>query len=214
MHDQPLDDYEWPTCACGRQLRQDELGRVACRLCQERADHALRQLPGRAGLYAQLATRLVPGRGGDGVVVSASRTAPLPLRLGPLSLSARGGVVTVLQTWLVDWHEQLGWRHPRWEGGLQQQCDQVVHALRVNLEWAATSHPAFGEFASEVGMLVRQCEQQMSGERRERPVLVACSCGTLLRVTVSTPGARCRGCNTQYGRSEVLELPLATRTAA
>lgn len=41
-----------------------------------------------------------------------------------------------------------------------------------------------------------------------------CSCGTLLRVTVSTPGARCRGCNTQYGRSEVLELPLAARAAA
>ena len=209
-----LAEYEWPTCPCGRQLRTDELGRAACRLCQDRVDGALRQLPGPKGLYASLATRLVPGRGGDGVVVSASRTAPLPLRLEPLSLMARGGVVTILQTWLVDWHECLGWRHPRWRGGMQQQLDDVVHALRVNLEWAATEHPAFGEFGREVSTLVRQCERQISGERPERTVSVACECGTILRVTVSTPGARCRGCGTQYGRSEVLELPLAERAAA
>lgn len=215
MHDESLDDYEWPVCSCcPRQLRQGELGRIACRLCQERVDLALRQLPGPDGLYAQLASRLMPGHGGDSIVVSASRTAPLPLRLEPLSLMARGGVVTVLQDWLVDWHEQLGWRHPRWNGGLQQQCDGVVKALRINLEWAAGSHPAFGEFAHEVHSLVRQCERQITGERKERPVAVACPCGMTLRVTVSTPGARCRGCDTQYDRTEVLGLPLAARTAA
>lgn len=214
MPDSPLTEYEWPTCACGRQLRHDELARTACRLCQERADCALRALPGPAGLYATLATVLAPGSGGGAVRVASSRTAPLPLRLEPLSLTARGGVVTVLQTWLVDWHELLGWRHPRWEGGLQQQLDQVVKALRINLEWAATEHPAFVEFTRETSDLVRQCERQITGERAERPIAVACSCGTVLRVTVSTPGVRCRGCDTQYGRSEVLDLPLAVRSAA
>lgn len=208
-------DYVWPACnACTRPLRQDELGRTACRICQGRADTALRQLPGRDGLYAKLATRLVPGRGGDGPAVSGSRTAPLPLRLEPLSLMARGGVVTVLQDWLVDWHEQLGWRHPRWNGGLQQQCDEAVKALRINLDWAASSHSAFGEFTQEISSLVRQCERQITGERAERPISVACPCGTTLRVTVSTPGCRCRGCGTQYARSEVLDLPLAQRAAA
>ena len=216
MHDQPttLDGYSWPTCGCGRQLRQDELERVACRLCQERADQALRQLPGGDGLYARLATVLVPGRGGDGTVVSASRTAPLPVRLEPLSLIARGGVVTVLQTWQIDWHEHFGWRHPRWNGDLHQQLDQVVHALRTNLEGAASTHPAFWEFTVEVAGLVRQCERQVTGERKERPIAVACPCGSILRVTVSTPGARCYGCDTQYDRSAVLDLPLAQRTAA
>lgn len=214
MHDDAT-DYEWPTCtACGRELRHDELGRIACRLCQERADLALRQLPGADGLYSRLATRLVPGRGGDGLMVSASRTPPLPLRLAPLSLMARGGVVTILQTWLIDWHEQLGWRHPRWEGNLRQQLDQAVRALRTNLEWAAASHPAFAEFAHEVASLVRQCERQITGERPERRVSVACSCGTVLHVTVSTPGARCHGCSTQYGRADVLELPIAERRMA
>lgn len=216
MHDNAaaLDEYDWPVCPCGRQLRNDELGRQACRLCQEHTDQSLRQLPGPRGLYAQLATRLVPGRGGDGPVVSVSRTAPLPLRLEPLSLMARGGVVTILQTWLIDWHEHLGWRHPRWKGDLQQQLDQAVKALRTNLEWAATEHPAFADFAHEVSSTVRQCERQITGERTERPIAVACPCGTVLRITVSTPGARCRGCTTQYARTEILDLPLATRTAA
>lgn len=214
VHDSPLDDYEWPTCGCGRQLREDELNRQACRLCQDRADAALRQLPGPDGLYAQLATRLVPGRGGDGPVVAMSRTAPLPLRLEPLSLMARGGVVTVLQEWLVDWHEHLGWTRPRWQGGMQQQCDQAVHALRVNLDWAAASYPAFADFLHETTSLVRQCERQITGERAERPIAVACPCGATLRITVSTPGVRCYGCSTQYARAEVLDLPLAARTAA
>ena len=216
MHDQPatLKHYEWPTCPCGRPLRHNELDRVACRPCQDRTDQALRKLPGPHGLYAQLATRLAPSRGGDGPVVSGSRTAPLPLRLEPQSLIARGGVVTILPTWLIDWHEQLGWRHPRWQGSLQQQLDNVVGALRVNLEWAASSHPAFDDFARETASLVRQCEQVVTGDRPERPVSVSCPCNTVLRITVSTPGARCRGCGTQYARQELLDLPLAQRTVA
>lgn len=212
--DVPELEYEWPTCcACGRQLFERELGRTGCRLCQGRVDHALRQLPGPNGLYAKLATRLIPGRGVDGLVVSISRTPPLPLRLEPLSLMARGGVVTVLQTWQVDWHEHWGWSHPRWRGDLQQQLNDVVVALRTNLEGAASSHPAFGDFVQETTSLVRQCERQITGERQERPIAVVCPCGGILRVTVSTPGARCRNCDTQYARTEVLDLPLATRAA-
>jgi len=217
MHDHTPDDsgYEWPTCSpCMRPLRHDELGRTACRLCQERVELALRQLPGSNGLYAQLATRLTPGRGGDSITVASSRTAPLPLRLEPLSLMARGGVVTVLQDWQVDWHDRLGWGHPRWQGDLQQQLDNVVKALRGNLDWAASSHSAFGEFAQETTALVRQCERQITGERKERPIAVACPCGTVLHITVSTNGVRCRGCNTQYNRGGVLDLPLAERAAA
>lgn len=223
-----LNDYTWPTCGCGRQLRQDELGRTSCRICQARAHRALQQLPGPAtyrtdsrgerklvsGLYAALAATITPGRSGDNVAVSASRTPPLPLRLEPLNLMARGGVVTILQDWQSAWHEHFGWTHPRWNGGLQQQLDEVVAALTVNLEGAAHSHPAFAEFTHEVCALVRQCERQVTGERAERPIAVSCPCGTTLHITVSTPGTRCRGCGTQYGRSDVLELPLANRVAA
>ncbi|TVL89764.1 hypothetical protein [Streptomyces sp. SAJ15] len=207
-------EYDWPTCtACSRDLRYDELGRMACRLCQRRTDEHLAALAGEHGLYAALHGALAPGRATMDGRVSGSRTAPLPLRLEPLNLSARGGVVTILQTWLIDWHEALGWRHPRWEGDLQQQCDQAVKALRNNLEWAATEHPAFSEFGAEVSALTRACRRQVTGEPPERRIAVLCACGATLRVTISTPGARC-SCGAQYGRTEVLELPLALRNAA
>jgi hypothetical protein len=210
-----LTDYEWPTCtACRRQLRHDELDRIACRISQHRVDGNIADLAGDAGLYALLAGAFAPGAGSGEGRVSGSRSAPLPLRLEPLSLSARGGVVTILQTWQVDWHDILGWRHPRWEGGLQQQLDQVVKALRNNLEWAASQHPAFGEFEAEVATVTRTCRRQVTGERPERRIPVACSCGATLHVTLSTPGARCSACGVQYGREEALELPLAVRAAA
>ncbi|RXS84228.1 hypothetical protein EST92_11765 [Streptomyces sp. TM32] len=213
---QPADEYLWPACAaCGRDLWENELGRRACRMCQRRADQNLEALAGSQGLYAALAAALAPGAGsGEARVSGGTRSAPLPLRLEPLSLSARGGVVTVLQTWLVDWHDQLQWAHPRWQGDLQQQLDQVVQALRANLEWAASQHPAFGDFSVEVATLVRSCRRQVTGEKPERRISVACPCGSTLRVTVSTPGARCASCGTQYARADVLELPLAVRGMA
>lgn len=206
----------WPTCtACGRGLREHEADRGACRLCQRRTDDQLRSLTGPTGLYAALAHTLQPGNSPTSSRVSGNtRTAPLPVRLEPLSLSSRGGIVTILQTWLVDWHDQLDWPHPRWEGDLQQQLDQAVTALRANLEWAASAHPAFAEFAQEVNSLVRQCECQVTGERPERRVTLACPCGATIRITLSTPGTRCPACATQYDRTTLLNLPLAQRAAA
>jgi hypothetical protein len=218
VHDQPTtaeSDYAWPTCtACIRPLRHDELGRTSCRLCQDRADHALQQLPGPDGLYAQLATRLAPGRGGDSIVVTASRTAPLPLVLDVLNLQTeKGPVLGKLEPWVRDW-ERFGRAEVEESGTLQQRVDHAVRTLRFNLAWAAAEHPAFGDFLQEVGNLVGQCERKITGERKERPISVACPCGTVLRITVSTPGKRCGGCNTQYDRGEILDLPLANRAAA
>ncbi|MFI5769612.1 hypothetical protein ACIA74_13835 [Streptomyces sp. NPDC051658] len=199
---------------CHHGLHADEAGRYACRPCTDRIDGHLRALAGPDGLYARLGGRLAPGSGGGGPAVSGSRSAPLPVRLEPLSLMARGGVVTVLQTWLVDWHDRLGWGHPRWNGDMQQQLDEVAQALRVNLPWAAASHPAIDECAREISQLARQCEQQVTGERKPRTVPVACPCGQTLKVTLDTPGARCPGCGEQYGHSELMDLPLAERPIA
>lgn len=199
---------------CHRDLYEDELGHQACRPCTERADRNLTALAGPDGLYAKLSDSLHPGAGMAGPAVSGSRTAPLPVRLDPLSLAARGGVVTILQTWLVDWHEQLGYRHPRWEGDLQQQCDQVVHRLRVLLPWAAEAHGAFDEFAAELAKIRVQCATATGSERPARRVPVLCTCGHVLRITLDTSGVRCPDCSTQYGHDDALQLPLAERRAA
>lgn len=222
------DGYEWPRCvACNRHLWNDE--GYACRVCQERADAALAALAGPvkysndkeqkivSGLYAALDSVLIPGRTGSNGPVTGSRHAPIPIRLEPLSLSARGGIVTVLQSWQADWHERLGWTHPRWSGGMQQQCNQVVHALRVNLPWAASEHPAFDEFARELATTVRACRAAVTGERGERPLKVLCAadgCGGILRITLSCEGRRCPRCNTQYGHNDLMDLDLAARSLA
>jgi hypothetical protein len=199
---------------CHRDLYADELGHQACQPCTERVGSNLAALAGPDGLYAKLSDSLQPGAGMAGPAVSGSRTAPLPLRLDPLSLAARGGVITILQTWLVDWHETLGYRYPRWDGDLQQQCDQVVHRLRVLLPWAAEAHGAFDEFAGEVSRIRFQCVTATGGEKPPRRVPVTCICGHVLRITLDTAGVRCPGCSTQYGHSEALQLPLAERRAA
>jgi hypothetical protein len=199
---------------CLRDLYEHELGHQACRPCTDRADRDLRALAGPDGLYARLADSLHPGSSSGGPAVSGSRSAPLPVRLEPLSLAARGGVVTILQTWLIDWHDLLGYRHPRWDGDLQQQLDQVVKRLRVLLPWAAESHGAFDEFSREIASLVHQCQTATGGEKPPRRIGVSCTCGRTLKVTLDTAGVRCPDCSAQYGHSEALRLPLAERRAA
>ncbi|MFE6597208.1 hypothetical protein ACFU9O_02465 [Streptomyces albidoflavus] len=195
---------------CLSDLWQDELGRMACRRCTLRISDDLAALP---SLYVQLGGALMPGSGAGGPAVSGSRTAPLPLRLAPLSLAARGGVVTVLQTWLVDVHELLGYPHPRWEGDLAGQCRQVVARLQLLLPWIAENHPAVDDFAHEVRRTRAECEQVISGERPVRTVAVACPCGAVLRITLDTLGRRCV-CGAQYGQAELRDLPLAERRVA
>ncbi|MYR84053.1 hypothetical protein GTY41_03615 [Streptomyces sp. SID685] len=208
MTDTPL-----PQCiVCTRDLRDTET--QTCRLCTERVAGHLRLLAGADGLYARLADSLAPGSGSGGPAVSGSRTAPLPVRLGPLSLAARGGVVTILQTWLVDWHDLLGYQHPRWDGDLQQQLDQAVGRLLNLLPWAAEHHGAFDEFCSEVASLVHQSRAATGEEGAPRRIGVQCTCGRTLKVTLDTAGVRCAGCSAQYGHSEALRLPLAERRAA
>lgn len=208
--------YSWPTCAtCRRDLRRHEAeaGTLNCGPCRDRVGDDLAVLPGPNGLYAALRHALTPGQNSDIGPVSGSRTAPLPIRLAPLSLSARGGVVTVLQDWQTAWWDILGYIPPTIRGSLQQQLDDCVKALSVNLDWAAAAFPAFPDFAAEVACLVRACRNAVGDERPERRVAVQCDCGATLRITLATNGARCR-CDRQYAREDLLELPLAARAAA
>ncbi|WP_435246370.1 hypothetical protein [Streptomyces sp. NRRL F-5630] len=204
----PLADATAPACViCHRALWTDEQHRYACPPCTLRIAGDLAAIP---GLYAQLPTVLAPGSGSGGPAVSGSRTAPLPLRLEPLSLHARGGVTATLQSWIEDWHETLGYQPQRWTGGLQQQCEQAVARLQLLLPWASEEHPAVDDFAREVRELRRACERQITGEPAERKIRLACPCGRILAVTLDTLGREC-GCGVRYGRAELFDLPLADR---
>jgi len=204
-----------PRCTiCARALYADEINRYACHPCTRRCDEQLLELAGPRGLYAKLGARLAPGSGTGGPAVSGSRNAPVPLRLDVLNLLTAGGpVLGTLETWVRDWEAQ-GRAELNEAGTLQQRVNHAVSTLRFNLEWAATNHAAFDEFAREVSLMHRQCTVHVAGERPPRAIPVTCPCGAVLRVGLDTPGVRCYGCQTQYGHSEVLRLPMAERRAA
>lgn len=233
-HPHDADNYIWPTCTCcGRDLRDDELGRVACRPCQHRADLNLAALAGRpafdddgkstAGLYALLSYTLERGASPNSGRVTGSHEAPLPLRLAPLSLCAEGGVVSTLQLWAEDWHDHMRRTPPTWRGSLQQRVDTAAQTLRFNLDWAAREHPAFHVFADEISKLAASCRAAISpvtGERSTRVPIGYCPtirqdtgavCGQQLKTSPWALTIRCAGCGTQWGRDEWLRLGATMR---
>ncbi|MFI0914352.1 hypothetical protein [Streptomyces abikoensis] len=204
MHDSAAPET-WPCAICDRPART----RVHPG-CRNRLDENLDALP---GLYRRLADVLAPGRtGGDGR--TASRTAPLPVRLDVLDLRARGGIEGILTTWEADVREILGWAPPPFRGTIEQQVDGAAGFLRANLLWICDEHPAVRELAEEIRQTTGRARAFITGERPERRISVACPCGGALRVTISTSGTRCPACGTQYGHTEALQLPLAERRAA
>lgn len=193
---------------CTRELHHEEHGRIICTRCRNRTDADLAAIP---GLYRQLSDNMAPRTGAsEEPRVSTSRVhAPLPIKIGALSLVATGGVVTVLHTWLEDIHRLRGWTPPQ-----RRPCPDMVKALRVNLDWMAEEHPAFTEFAREIADLVFDCRRQMDGAEKHRKKFgVRCStdgCGNVLRTDLDTDGTRC-SCGTRYDRDALLSLDLVGR---
>ena len=197
---------------CGTGLYDTEQG--TCRPCIERTASNLAALAGPHGLYAQLADSLHPGSRTGGPAVSGSRTAPVPLRLEILNLQTeRGPVIGPLEGWVRDW-ETFGRATVDETGNLQQRLDHAVQTLRFNLAWAASSHPAFYDFADELHVIVRRCRTATGEEKPPIKVPVACHCGQILRVSLDMDGIDCGHCRASYGRDEMLHLTPTRRAAA
>ncbi|MGK5733322.1 hypothetical protein, partial [Streptomyces sp. URMC 124] len=143
----------------------------------------------------------------------SQHTAPLPVSLDALDLRARGGIEGILTSWERDVRDLLGWSPPPFRGTVEQQVDGAAALLRSNLDWICDQHPAAREFAAEIRQTAGHARALVDGEKPERRITVTCPCGSTLRVTISTPGARCH-CGQQYGHAEVLQLPMAERRAA
>ncbi|WP_432137624.1 hypothetical protein [Streptomyces sp. bgisy154] len=208
------DDAPAPRCTiCPRQLLDHETGRYVCLPCEQRIDRDLQAIAGPAGLYARLCLRIQPGRRGGAPAVSGTPGRGTPADLQILSLTATGGIVSTLETWVEDW-ATYGLAIHGTGGRLQHRVDTAVATLRRNLTRAASRHPALDEMAREIGQIRRQAEAIISGERPPRRVAVQCPCDTVSTVTLNTSGFTCRGCQREYGHSEALQLPLAERRAA
>lgn len=201
-----------PVCTiCNRDLRDDEWGRAACRICQDRGTGMLRELP---RLYDQLGGLLEPGSGrGDGRV-SGTRGAPLPCSLHVLDLRAPGGLVTMLADWEAAVRDELGYAQAEFRGDLRQTLAGTVTFLAANAPWIYGNFAGVADLHREIRHQHGHAERLVTGEQTERHVTVRCGCGQPMRVTLTTPGRRCTACGTQYGHAEVLQLPLADRAAA
>ncbi|MEV4424026.1 hypothetical protein AB0K23_01355 [Streptomyces sp. NPDC049602] len=198
---------------CRRDLWDDEQGRTICRLCEQRLDTALLSIAGPTGLYARLCLRTQPGKSSSGPTVSGTRGSSMPPNEHVLSLVANGGIASDLECWVKDW-ASYGLASIGDGGRLQHRVDEAVRTLRLNLAQAALRHPALDEFARELYAITRQCKTIVDGEKAPIRVRVQCPCGTTVPVTLATDGETCRGCDTEYGHSEILRLPLAERRAA
>lgn len=203
MNDAP---QSWPCELC----RRPSVPRVH-EGCAARLVENLAQLP---QLYRDLEDVLAPGRRGSGGIRSAGGSAPLPVNERVLDLRARGGIEGVVTTWERDVRELLGWEPPPFRGDVVQTVDGAVAFLLTNLTWITQEHPAVYEFGQDVRRLRSECEALTTGETPPRRIPVQCPCGQVLRVTLDTEGARCAGCERQYGHGELFDLPLAERRAA
>jgi len=204
-----------PACiVCHSALYAEELGRYVCRPCERRTAENLSALAGPGGLYARLCLRIQPGTRGGGQVVTGSRSAPIPASLDILSLTANGGLVSTLESWVEDW-ATYGLATIGAGGRLQYRVDRAVATLRLNLPRAVERHAAFDEFADEIGRTRRQAEAIICGGKGPTVFRVQCPCGTAISTTMQTDGETCRRCRTEYSRMEVLRtLRLVERSAA
>jgi hypothetical protein len=177
--------------------------------CQERIADNLDALP---DLYRDLADVLVPGRrGGEGR--TGTRTAPLPCNDDALDLRCRGGIEGVVGGWVRDLCEREGWEFPEY-GRVETAVTEYAKLLRANLNLLCDEHPAIREIADELRATAGQARRLISGEDPPRRIKVKCDCGHPLRFTLDTLGLRCPNCQQQHGHDDLLDLPLAERSAA
>ncbi|MFE7609232.1 hypothetical protein [Streptomyces celluloflavus] len=203
-----MTDHDRPTCVvCHHALWHTEQHRYACRPCEQRLAEQLTDLP---GLIAHLHTLLTPHTGAPGPRVTATKEPPAPLDLGVLDQIT--GTTAVLDTWLTDWHDRLGWSPPTYHA---DPLTEAARALRLNLPWAVENHPAMDDFATELRDLHHQATATLDPPERTIPagtcptVTEDSPCGTALRIAPGDTVIHCPKCATQWPQHTWLRLSSA-----
>ena len=199
---------------CPRLLHHSELGRYACRVCEDTAAKQIRAFATvdktHPGLYDQLADVLVPGAApAGGGKVTTSKSPPLPAAEQPLSLRGPGGIVSVLVGIEIRWLEENRFTIPGRRGNYENELGECVKVLINNLPWACD---AFDDVATDLGKIAKlhgQATAAVTGERDVRVPLGCCPtvidtmtgelCGAKIRVSPWSPTIRCDLCKTQWG---------------
>lgn len=200
-------------CICHSPLWDDEAGRYACRPCERSIDNDLRAIAGPGGLFARLCLRIHPSRGSSGPAVSGTPSASMPPNEEILNLTSNGGIANDLETWVKDW-ASYGLAHIGAGVRPQYRIGQAVATLRLNLPQAVIRHPAIDEFAREIYKLRCFLQGKITGEPAPRGIDAPCPCGVVIRYTLNAVARTCRGCTTEYGHGQLIQLTLAAKEAA
>ncbi|MFD0405602.1 hypothetical protein [Kitasatospora sp. NPDC127116] len=211
------DDAPNTQCAhCPRLLRHNELHRLVCYVCEERATDQLQAMP---DLYDQLARVLRPGAvtRNAGHVTGATRTPPLPVSLQALNLRGPGGVVSVLMEIEQRWRIQLDWDHLPSRGGYEKSLAGTVKFLANNMRWACGDYEEIAYDLDTISSLHNQAQQTVTGYR-PRLIPVTClaqyddgtECGAQIRMDINRTSVLCLMCGTRWGRDDWVRLYEAT----
>jgi DNA-directed RNA polymerase subunit RPC12/RpoP len=204
---------------CPRLLHADELARYACRVCEDRATEQAQAFP---DLYQQLERVLRPGATPSaGGRVTASRSAPLPVALQPLSLRGPGGIVSMLLGIEQRWRIQLDFERIPFRGNYEQTLPKTVLFLVNNLPWACDKYAEVPDDLDLIARLYFQAKNAVTGNQ-PRIIRVPCryvhddgnECGSELRIDINKNIARCQNCGAHWGREEWVNLYEATQAQA
>jgi hypothetical protein len=210
MHNHPtdLDGYDWPVCAaprCGRQLWAAEVGRYACRPCEDATSRRITELP---NLYARLDTTAMLMRGArrSGGGTSGSKTPPVPPRLEVLALVGPGGVAARLSAIEDAWRQVLGWTVAPWRGSPAQAIPELAAFLGNNLLWACSSYEEVGQDIDELRCLHGEMTALVSGVRKPGQVNIGVCparvedgyCGSPLTARADSHRVHCAACGTRW----------------
>jgi len=203
---------------CPRLLHHSELGRPACRVCEDRATEQVAAFP---ALYLRLEGALRPGsQSGTGGRVAVSRSASLPVALGPLNLRGPGGIVSMLLGIEQRWRAALDWSPLPERGGYEKSLVGTVEVIVNNLPWACSDYPYVGPDLRLIASLHRQADAAVNGVRDQRVPIGVCPvvgeetgapCGERLKVSPWALAIRCNGCGTKWDRDEWLRLGATIR---
>lgn len=192
---------------CQRPLWTDELaaGCWACRRCEETTAEHLRALP---ALFRQasLLSALMKGSRADAGIGSSTGSAA-PLKIGVLSLTAKGGAVTLLQDIEDSWRRILAWSMG--ETRHHTDIDGVTKFLTNNLRWACENYPEIGQDLSTIERLRGALHSVDTGERGPRRFDVLCAtehCTGRMNININTPAATCTECGIDYDRDALMRL--------
>ena len=180
-------------------------GAYVCGRCERTAFDRLRELP---RLFRNLERLDAILKGSSGPAIGGgSRELPVPLRLGVLSLTSNGGVVTQLQAIEDDWRRALGWsmgatRH-------HADIDGATTFLINQLGWTCSNYRDIADDLATIGSLHTQLDRLETGEPPARRFHVHCNadgCDGRMAITMQDDHATCPTCGAHYQRDQLMRL--------